>query len=183
MSWSYTEHSKIGTLKKDHLLKLKCWVGLVLFFRIRMKNKIGKGDKVKVEYEGKLESGEVFDSSKASGKYLEFVVGDKQVIPGFEEAIIGMEKREEKEITLEKEDAYGEYKEDLKKSVARSVLPKEQEPKKGMTLVIGTPEGYQIPAKIVDVEKDKIIIDLNHPLAGKKLIFKIKILEIEKNSK
>jgi len=164
-------------------LKLKCWVGLVLFFQIIMKNKIDKGDKIRVEYEGKLESGEVFDSSKASEKYLEFVVGNKQVIPSFEKGIMGMKKGEEKEIILEKEDAYGKYKESLKKSVARTVLPKEQEPKNGMTLVIGTPEGYQIPAKIVDVEKDKIIIDLNHPLAGKKLIFKIKILEIEKNSK
>jgi FKBP-type peptidyl-prolyl cis-trans isomerase 2 len=140
---------------------------------------VKKGDKVKVEYEGKLDSGELFDSSEKAGKPLEFEAGSGRVIPGFDKAIIGMKKGEEKEIKIEKDNAYGDYKEELKKDVPRDVLPKEQEPKEGMMLIMSTADGHQIPAKIVEVEKEKITLDLNHPLAGKNLTFKIKIVEID----
>lgn len=144
---------------------------------------VKKGNKIKVDYEGKFENGEVFDSSSKSGHSLEFVAGNGMVIPGFDNAVIGMDKDEEKEITIEKKEGYGDYKEDLKKDVPKETLPKEPEPKEGMMLVMNTPDGHQIPAKIAKVNKDTITLDLNHPLAGKKLIFKIKIKEIESNSK
>jgi len=141
--------------------------------------KIKKGDKVKVEYEGKFESGEVFDSSKAHGNPLEFVVESGQVVPGFDKAIDGMEKGEEKEFKIEPKEGYGEHKDELKKEIPRDMLPKDQEPKEGMILMMQAANGQKFPAKIAKVEKDKITIDLNHPLAGKKLIFKVKVLEIE----
>jgi len=142
--------------------------------------KVKKGDKVKVEYEGKLENGEVFDSSNHGDHShpLEFTVGDGMVIKGFDVAIEGMEVGEEKEITLKPEDAYGDKNPDLKKDFPRDMLPKEREPEKGMVLMMGTPDGRQIPVEIVDVDKDKIVVDLNHPLAGKTLIFKVKVVEI-----
>tara|TARA_Y100000034_G_scaffold133747_1_gene200154 strand:- start:224 stop:562 length:339 start_codon:yes stop_codon:yes gene_type:complete len=89
-----------------------------------------------------------------------------------------MEVNEEKEIKIEKKDAYGDYKEELKKEVPRDALPKDQEPKKGMMLIMSTPEGQQIPARIVDVDDNKVVLDLNHPLAGKDIVFKIKVVEI-----
>jgi FKBP-type peptidyl-prolyl cis-trans isomerase 2 len=141
--------------------------------------KVEKGKKVKVEYEGKLEDGTVFDSSeKHGGEPLEFEIGAKQIIPGFEDGIIGMEKGEEKEIKIEPKDAYGEYNKDLIKKVPKDQLPKEPEPQKGMTLVVGLPNGAQLPAKIVEVTDTDVSIDVNHPLAGKTLIFKIKVVEI-----
>ena len=141
---------------------------------------IKKGSKVSIDYEGRFEDGNVFDSSK-HGEHshpLEFTVGEGMVIPGFDKAVLGMKEGEEKEFTLEKDEAYGDYKEEMKKEVPKEALPKEQEPKEGMVLVMSTPEGHQIPAKIAEVKDKSIVIDLNHPLAGKKLIFKIKVVKI-----
>ncbi len=142
---------------------------------------IEKGNKISVDYEGRLGSGEIFDSSK-HGEHshpIEFVVGSGEVIQGFDNAVLGMNKGEEKEFTINPEDAYGEYNDKLKQEVPRASLPKEQEPKEGMILIVQTPQGG-MPVKIKQVKDDGVVLDLNHPLAGKKLIFKIKILEISK---
>lgn len=141
---------------------------------------IKKGDTISLDYEGKLESGEVFDSSTHGDHShpLTFQVGGGQVIPGFDAAVIGMNKSQEKEFSIEPNEAYGEANLELKKEFPRNALPKDPEPKAGMMLMLSTPDGQQFPAKIDSVTKDKVVIDLNHPLAGKKLIFKIKILEI-----
>jgi len=146
---------------------------------------VKKGNKVKVEYEGRFENGAVFDSSKHGDHShpLEFVVGAGQVIPGFDKAVIGMKKGERKEFSIEKDEAYGNYREELKKEIPRNVLPKEQEPKEGMILMMSTPDGRQFPARIVAVTDENVTLDLNHPLAEKKLIFKIKIADVEVNSK
>lgn len=138
-----------------------------------------KGDKVKVEYEGKLEDGTVFDSSKAQGKLLEFVLGSGQVVKGFDKAIEGMKVGQEKSFTLEPSEAYGDPNPKLVQKVPRDKLPKE-ELKPGMMLAVGLPTGQQLPAIIKKVEKDVVTIDFNHPLAGKTLKFKVKLAEIVK---
>lgn len=138
---------------------------------------VKKGDKVKIEYKGSFDDGTVFDSSEKHGKPLEFEAGTGKVIKGFDEAIIGMKAGEEKEVKIKPEDGYGMPNKDLVKDIPRDRLPKDKEPKPGMMLVMGTPDGQQIPARIVDVTADKIKIDLNHPLAGKTLNFKIKVVE------
>jgi len=139
---------------------------------------ITTGLSVFLEYEGKFENGEVFDSSESSAP-LEFVAGAGQVISGFDGAVIGMKIGEEKEFEIEPKDGYGEINEELKKEIPKSALPKEHDPKVGMTLIMNTPTGQQIPAKISKVTDENVVIDLNHPLAGKKLIFKIKIVDIK----
>ena len=138
---------------------------------------IKKGDKIKVEYEGKLENGEIFDSSEKHGQPMEFEVGNGQLIKGFEEAVIGMEKGEEKEVTLESKDAYGDPNPQLIKAVPRDKIGIEHELKAGQSLGVALPNGAQFPAKIVEVDEKEVKLDMNHPLAGKKLIFKIKIVE------
>ena len=142
---------------------------------------IKKGDKISVEYEGKFEDGTVFDSSSHGDHShpMEFEVGTGQVIKGFEEAVIGMKKGEEKEFSIESKDAYGDHKSELKRDIPRSTLPKDQEPKEGMMLMVKDPSGHQVPVKILAVDDKNITIDLNHPLAGKKLIFKIKIADVK----
>jgi len=142
--------------------------------------KVKKGDKVKVEYEGRLESGEIFDSSKHGDHShpLEFETGAGKVIKGFDEAVIGMEKGKEKEITIDPENAYGQPNPKLIQKVLRNKLPKEPEPKEGMMLVLATGDGRQVPARITKVNNKEVTIDLNHPLAGKKLSFKIKVIGI-----
>ena len=136
---------------------------------------IKKGDKVKIEYTGKLDDGSVFDSSKGKNP-IEFEVGGGHVIKGFDDAVVGMKKDQEKEIKLKPDEAYGERNDELIKKIPKSQLPKDQEPKPGMMLGIQTPQG-QIPAKITSVDEKDITIDINHPLAGKNLNFKIKVVE------
>lgn len=140
--------------------------------------KVKEGSKVKIEYEGRLEDGTVFDSSEKQGKPLEIEVGAKQVIPGFEKALVGMEKGQEKEVTLPPEEAYGPRRPELVKAVPRDQLPKEPEPKAGMMLGITLPNGQQLPAVIAEVGEKEVKLDLNPPLAGKILVFKIKVVEI-----
>jgi FKBP-type peptidyl-prolyl cis-trans isomerase 2 len=139
---------------------------------------IKKGDKIKVDYTGTLEDGTVFDSSEKHGQPLEFEVGSGQIIKGFDEAVIGMKEGEEKEIKIEAANAYGDHKPELIKKVPKDQLPKEQEPKVGMVLMLSTPDGKQFPAKIAEVGDADVSIDLNHPLAGKNLTFKVKVVSI-----
>jgi len=139
---------------------------------------IKKGDKVKVEYTGMLEDGTVFDSSEKHGKPLEFEVGAGLVMPGFEKAVTGMKKGEEKEITLQPADAYGEHKPEFVKKMPKDQLPKDKEIKVGMFLVMALPNGMKLPAKIVDISDTEVSIDLNPPLAGKVLKFKLKVVDI-----
>ena len=138
-----------------------------------------KGDKVSIEYEGSLEDGTVFDSSKSHDKPFQFIVGSGQVIPGFDKAVIGMKLKEQKKITLQPTEAYGEINQKLTHKVLRSELPPEPEPKPGMGLMMGgSPGGSARRAMITEVTKKHIVINMNHPLAGKSLTFKIKLIKI-----
>jgi len=138
---------------------------------------IKKGDKVKIEYTGTFEDGTVFDSSEKHGHPMEFEIGKGMVIKGFEEALIGMDKGQDKEIKLQPAEAYGDHNPELIKAVPRDKLPPE-ELKPGMMLLMQLPDGNQMPAKIKEVGEKEVMLDLNHPLAGKVLNFKLKVAEI-----
>jgi FKBP-type peptidyl-prolyl cis-trans isomerase 2 len=137
---------------------------------------IKSGDTVKVEYTGKLEDGTVFDSTdNHGGEPLEFQVGSGQLIPGFDKGVVGMEKGEEKEIKIPPKDGYGEHNPVMIKKLPKEGLPKEA--KVGSILGMGLPTGQQIPAKIIEIDDKQVTLDMNHPLAGKTLIFRIKIVD------
>lgn len=134
-------------------------------------------DKVKVHYKGMLENGDVFDSSEGKNP-LEFTLGKGQVIPGFDKGIEGMEVNESKTINIPSAEAYGEVKQELIKEVPKSHLPEEIKPEVGLQLVSKTPDGRQIPLVVTDVKEGSIIIDANHPLAGRDLTFEVTLVEI-----
>ena len=138
------------------------------------------GDKVKVEYIGTLEDGTIFDSSERHNAPLEFEIGSGHIIKGFDNAVIGMKVGEEKEITLSPNQAYGEYNPDLLKDIPREVFPQDQTLQKGMVFMLNLPSGQSVPARISDIKDQDVTIDLNPPLAGKTLKFKIKLLAIAK---
>ncbi len=142
---------------------------------------IKKGDTVKVEYTGTFDNGDVFDSTeKHGGEPLEFTVGEKQVISGFEEAVVGKEVGDEISIRLEPEDAYGERNPQAIGKIPKEQLPDDFEAKVGQIIGVAQQHGehqHQIPAKIIEVEDEQITIDLNHPMAGKTLNFEMKIVE------
>jgi len=140
--------------------------------------KVKKGNKIKVEYTGTLEDGTVFDSSEKQGAPIEFTVGEGQVIQGFDDAVVDMEKGEEKEITIPPEKAYGNYHAELVKELSKDSFPEKQEFTVGMIFVMNTQEGKQIPFRISKVTDTTVTVDLNPPLAGKTLNIKLKIVDV-----
>tara|TARA_Y100000034_G_C6884445_1_gene405883 strand:- start:408 stop:839 length:432 start_codon:yes stop_codon:yes gene_type:complete len=140
--------------------------------------KVKNGDKIKVRYTGTLDDGKVFDSNEGKD-LLEFEVGKSMVIKGFDEAVVDMEVGEEKEVKIEAKNAYGEPNKDLLHKVPRKQLEENNiKLEKGATLALQAPTGQVFNALIVDLTDTEVSLDLNHPLAGKNLNFKIKVEEI-----
>lgn len=136
-----------------------------------------KGDKVRVHYTGKLENGEVFDSSEGR-EPLEFTIGEGMIIPGFENAVSGLEVGAENSITIPPEEAYGAPRLELINNVNREHLPQEIEPVVGMQLQATAQDGSAMPVTITAVTEESVTVDANHPLAGRTLLFDIKLVEI-----
>lgn len=143
-------------------------------------SKVKDGDTVKVHYTGKLtDDGTVFDSSEER-EPIEFTLGEGQLIPGFEEAVIGMEEGDDTTVEIDSENAYGERREDLELEVAKDDLPDNVDPQAGMQLQMQQQEdGRAIPVQITAVEDDYVQLDANHPLAGKDLTFDIELVELD----
>jgi peptidylprolyl isomerase len=140
-------------------------------------SKAKDGDTVKVHYTGKLDNGEVFDTSKEREPF-EFKIGDEAVIPGFEKGVVGMGAGETKTIEISPEDAYGAKKEDLVVEVEKSELPEDITPSVGQRLQIRQQEGNPIVVTITHMNEDSITLDANHPLAGYTLFFDVELIEI-----
>jgi peptidylprolyl isomerase len=140
-------------------------------------SQVKANDKVSVHYTGKLDDGTVFDSS-ADKEPLEFTIGAGQVIPGFENGVLGMTVGETKTIKLEPNDAYGDTRQDLIVSVKKEEIPSDIDVKVGQQLQINRPDGQAIPVLVAEVTDSEITLDANHPLAGKTLTFDIELLEI-----
>jgi peptidylprolyl isomerase len=136
-----------------------------------------EGNTVKVHYTGKFKDGMAFDSS-AGADPLEFKIGTGRLIPGFEEAVIGMSPGESKTVNIPAEKAYGRYHEERVINVDLKDLPSEIEPEIGMTLEVCGPSGQVIPVQITDIQGNTVTLDANHPLAEQDLIFEIQMVEI-----
>ena len=134
-------------------------------------------DIVKVHYTGKLNDGTVFDSSKERDP-LRFQLGQGQIIPGFEQAVIGMSPGESKSINIPSEQAYGQRREELIQEVPRQQLPNDMEFKVGQRLQLGQDKEQQMIVEVTDVSESSITLDANHPLAGEELLFDIELVEI-----
>lgn len=137
------------------------------------------GDTVKVHYTGKLTDGVAFDSSEGSDP-LEFKIGSGRLIPGFEEAVIGMSPGESKTVKIPAEKAYGRYKDDRVINADLKDLPTDIKPEIGMNLEVCGSDGKIIPVQITDIKGNTVTLDANHPLAEQELIFNIKLIEISK---
>jgi peptidylprolyl isomerase len=138
------------------------------------------GDTVKVHYTGILADGTIFDTSVGS-EPLEFTLGQGQMIPGFEQAIIGMQVGETKIFTIPTDQAYGPYRDDMIFEVARDELPADIDPRVGMQLQMNKGDGGIMIVTITDVSETTIKIDANHPLAGQGLTFDIELVDIGKS--
>lgn len=142
-------------------------------------SKVENGSTVKVHYTGKLEDGSVFDSSRQRNEPLEFTLGQGQLIPGFEKAVVGMSIGDSTTVNIPSKEAYGERRDDLELEVPKDELPDSVEPEVGMQLQMQQQQnGRAIPVQITEVNDSTVKLDANHPLAGKDLTFDIELVEI-----
>lgn len=139
---------------------------------------VKQNDTVKVHYTGKLKDGQIFDTSEGK-EPIEFTLGQGQLIPGFEKGLLDMKVNEKKTITIPKEEAYGEPREELVQEVAKDQLPEEIKPEVGMGLVSKTPDGREMNLVVAEIKEETIVVDGNHPLAGKDLVFDLEVVEIK----
>lgn len=135
------------------------------------------GDTVRVHYTGKLDDGTIFDSS-VGGDPMEFTIGEGRIIPGFEKSLIGMSPGESKTVEVPADQAYGPYLEEKVFEVERELFPEDLEPEVGQRLQILGADGRVTLVTVKKVSEDRVVLDANHPLAGKDLIFEIELVEI-----
>ena len=138
---------------------------------------IEKGKKVSFDYTLKVD-GEVVDTSKDRGP-LEYTHGEGKIIIGLEKEMEGMKVGDEKTVEVKPEEAYGLKDSQAFRDVPKTSLPQGLEPKVDMMLQMQGPGGQALPVRIAEVKDDKIVLDLNHPLAGKTLMFQVKVVEVK----
>ena len=134
------------------------------------------GDTVLVHYVGKFEDGTVFDSSTDT-QPLKFCIGSGQVIPGFEQAVIGMSPGDSKTEAVSCDRAYGPHRPEMVAVADRQQMPDDLEVEVGQHLQLQHASGQTIPVRVTDIEQSKITLDANHPLAGQDLMFEIQMVD------
>ena len=138
---------------------------------------VKNGDTVKVHYHGRLSDGTTFDSSEGRTP-LEFEVGSGHVIKGCDEGVLGMERGEKKTIHIPAEDAYGPSIPENVIEFPRTQFPADMNPEVGMQLNLRSQDGQNIPVVIAEVKDEVVVLDANHPLAGRDLIFDVEVVDI-----
>jgi FKBP-type peptidyl-prolyl cis-trans isomerase 2 len=136
---------------------------------------IENGKIVDVHYTGKLNDGSVFDSSEGR-EPLRFEVGSGQIIPGFESAILGKNVGDKVSVTINPSEAYGETREELFVKIANDKLPGKVEV--GQVLEATSQDGRSSQVLVHEVNEDHVVINGNHPLAGKELVFDIEVVSV-----
>ena len=138
---------------------------------------VSAGKTVRVNYKVTVD-GKVVDSSKGR-EPLEFKAGGGQIIPGFDKAVMGMKAGQKKSFKVSPEEGYGKEDPSAIQNVPKSQLPAEIKPKAGMSLQARTKDGRQIPVRIIEVKKDVVVVNFNHPLAGKTLNFDVEVVDVK----
>jgi FKBP-type peptidyl-prolyl cis-trans isomerase SlpA len=137
---------------------------------------IEKGNLVTVHYTGKLTDGNIFDSSQGK-EPIKFQIGSGQIIPGFENAIMGKNVGDKVTVNIPADQAYGEVREDLLVKVGKEQLPGEVQV--GQSLSAQAENGQEVNVVVTEINEDHVVIDGNHPFAGKELIFDIEVVDVQ----
>ncbi len=141
-----------------------------------------QGDTVKVRYTGRLSDGTVFDASPED-RPLHFIIGQGEVIAGFDQAVVGMYQGGKKTVTVAPQQAYGPHREDLVEEVERALLPAGLDLQVGRQLEVTPEKGENFVVMVTALNDDTVTLDGNHPLAGRELTFEIEVLEVKKSPK
>ena len=135
------------------------------------------GDTVRIHYTGTLSDGSTFDSSEGRDP-LEFKLGAGQVIPGFDKAVTGMSVGDSQTVEIPSEDAYGAHDPNGRQGFPRDQVPENVPIDVGTRLQLSGPQGQPIMVTVAEVTETEVILDANHPLAGKDLTFEIELVDI-----
>lgn len=140
---------------------------------------IETGHTVTVHYKGTFPDGEVFDDSRARGEAMNVLIGAGNIIPGFENALIGMTEGQSKNVSLSANEAYGQPSDEAISTLPKTVFPDDYEFEIGTQVQGKSPDGSLVLAKIVEFDENNVILDHNHPLAGKDINFEIEVVSID----
>ena len=140
------------------------------------------GNSVKLHYKGTFPDGEVFDDSRLRGETMNVLVGNGQLIKGFESALLGMTEGETKTINLTADEAYGQPKEEAIVTAPRNAFPEDFPFEEGLSVQGRGSMGQPMMAKILSFDENEVRLDHNHPLAGKDINFEIELVEIEETN-
>jgi FKBP-type peptidyl-prolyl cis-trans isomerase 2 len=138
---------------------------------------VKSGDKVKVHYHGKLTNGETFDSSNGR-EPLEFEVGSGMVIKGFDDGVTGMAVGDKKTINIPFLEAYGPTNPEMIIDMPKDRFPEDMQLEVGMPLMMTSGDGQNFQVTVTEIKEEAVILDANHPLAGKDLVFDLELVEI-----
>jgi peptidylprolyl isomerase len=141
----------------------------------RQKRVVGVGDHVRVNYVGRFENGSIFDSSEGH-EPLEFTVGAEEVISGFDRAVIGLKPGESCKVVITPTDGYGEHLPEMVAEVERHLIPNNEQLVLGSMLEVSMENGQSLEVQVVELSDETVVLDGNHPLAGKELHFEIEVL-------
>jgi peptidylprolyl isomerase len=134
------------------------------------------GDQVRVNYIGRFADGSIFDSSEGHDP-LEFTVGAGEVIVGFDKAVIGLKPGESRKVVVAPEEGYGAHLPEMVAEVERHLIPDHDKLALGSMLEVSLEDGQSLEVQVVEISDDSVVLDGNHPLAGKELHFEIALLE------
>jgi peptidylprolyl isomerase len=136
---------------------------------------VAAGDQIRVNYVGRFANGSVFDSSEGR-EPLEFTVGAEQVIAGFDQAVIGLKPGESCQVVVAPEDGYGTHMPEMIAEVERHLIPGHEQLVLGSMLEVSLEDGQSLEVQVVEISDEAVVLDGNHPLAGKELHFEIEML-------
>jgi len=140
---------------------------------------VATGSKIKVHYTGTFDDGEVFDSSRQAEQPFEFEVGAGQVIPGFDNAVVGIKAGDTKQVRLSEEEAYGPYNQEMIFDADPNQFEDGLSPEVGQQFQTQMQDGTPLLLTVKAVSNDKITLDANHPMAGKALNFDLEVVEVD----
>lgn len=136
---------------------------------------VAAGDQIRVNYIGRFEDGSIFDSSEGR-EPLEFTVGAEQVIAGFDQAVVGLKQGESCQVVVAPEDGYGHHVPEMVAEVERHLIPNHEQLVLGSMLEVSMENGQSLEVQVVELSEEAVVLDGNHPLAGKQLHFEIELL-------
>lgn len=139
---------------------------------------IKDGDTVRIHYTGTLKDGSTFDSSEGRDP-LEFVVGAGHIIKGLDAALPGMQTGDKKSVSIDCADAYGPINPALHQGVPRDAIPDDIQLEVGMQLQMQTPQGQPMPVTVTAIDEEQVMLDANHPLAGRDLVFDFEVVSVD----